>query len=106
MEFACTGCGSCCKRIGQFKDKFKALNFPYDVNDKGWCTMLDEKTNQCKVYDNRPDICSVKKTYHTFFEQSGLTEKEYYQLNVKMCNGYIKEDKLDDKYLIDEKIYV
>lgn len=104
MEFNCSSCGACCKRIGALKDKFKELNFPYDVNEKGWCTMLDEN-NKCKVYNNRPDICSMEKMFYSVFQKSGMTKKQTYLENTKMCNQYIKEDKLDDKYLLNEKIY-
>lgn len=104
MEFNCSGCGACCKRIGLLKDKFKELNFPYSVNDKGWCEMLDENNN-CKVYNTRPDICNMKTMYEKYFTKLGYTEKKTYKLNAEMCNLYIKEDKLDEKYLLDEKIY-
>lgn len=104
MNFNCSGCGACCKRIGPLKDKFKELNFPYKVNEKGWCEMLDEN-NKCKVYDNRPDICSVEKTFYSIFQKEGMTKKETYLQNTKLCNQYIREDKLDEKYLLDEKIY-
>lgn len=102
MSFGCTGCGACCKRIGQFKEKFEELNFPYDADEKGWCTMLDPVTNKCKVYDNRPDICSVEKTYHMLFEKSGINKKDYYNANAKICNRYIEEDQLDKKYLVNQ----
>lgn len=104
MKFNCSGCGSCCKRIGLIKDKFKEINFPYDVNEKGWCTMLDEN-NKCKVYDNRPDVCNMEKIFYAELSKSGMTKKEAYILNTRLCNQYIREDKLDEKYLLDEKIY-
>lgn len=103
MEFNCSGCGACCKRIGLLKDKFKEFNFPYKVNEKGWCEMLDEN-NKCKVYENRPQICNVDKMYSVFMKM-GMTKKEYYVENTKMCNLYIREDKSDEKYLLDEKFY-
>lgn len=104
MDFNCSSCGACCKRIGWYKDKFKELNFPYKVNEKGWCEMLDEN-NKCKVYNNRPDICSVEKTFYNFIEKQGITQKEAYLQQTKFCNKYIKEDKLDKKYLLDESKY-
>ena len=104
MKFECSGCGACCKRIGLVKDKFKELNFPYQVNEKGWCEMLGED-NKCKVYDNRPDLCNMKAMFNQFFKKQGLTEKEAYLMNTKLCNQYIKEDRLDEKYLLDENIY-
>lgn len=104
MKFNCSSCGACCKRIGLLKDKFKELNFPYDVNEKGWCTMLDEN-NKCKVYENRPVICSVEKTFDMYIEKMGMTRMQAYLSQAKSCNQFIKEDKLHEKYLIDEKVY-
>lgn len=104
MKFNCSGCGACCKRMGLIKDRFKELNFPYDVNEKGWCTMLDEN-NKCKVYNNRPEICNIENMFHKLYKPLGITQKQAYLENTKICNHWIKEDKLDEKYLLDETIY-
>ena len=73
----CNCCGSCCKKIyvqsskGVIKDKnelekLKLLHRFYTyLNVIGEdeiglifeCTQLDEKTNLCKIHDDRPDIC-------------------------------------------------
>lgn len=90
--------------MGLVKDKFKELNFPYQVNDKGWCEMLDEN-NKCKVYENRPDICSIEKSFYNIFKKTGMTMKETYLMNARLCNDMITQDKLDPKYLVDEKLY-
>jgi Fe-S-cluster containining protein len=103
MEFNCSGCGACCKRIGLQKDKFKELNFPYAVNEKGWCEMLDEN-NKCKVYDNRPEICRMDKTYDNYFSKL-MTRAEYYTVNTKLCNQFMKEDGADSVLLLDENQY-
>lgn len=103
MNFNCSGCGACCRRIGLIHRELKLLNFPYNVNEKGWCEMLGED-NKCKVYNNRPEICSVEKTFHKFLEKT-MTQKEAYLKQTQSCNKFIKEDKLDEKYLLDEKIY-
>lgn len=105
MNFNCSSCGACCKRIGLLKDKFKELNFPYDVNEKGWCTMLDEN-NKCKVYNTRPAICNMETMFYSALAPLGMTKKEAYIANTKLCNQYIKEDKLDAKYLLNEQSYL
>lgn len=103
MEFNCSSCGACCKRIGAVRDKFKELNFPYDVNEKGWCKMLGED-NRCKVYENRPDICRIAKTFDNFFSKT-MTKAEYYTMNTKLCNEWMREDGIDKKFLLDENKY-
>lgn len=104
MDFNCSGCGACCKRIGLVQDKFKELNFPYQVNEKGWCEMLDEN-NKCKVYDNRPDICNIEKMSVKLKDVLKMTQREFYKKNTELCNSMINEDKLDKKYLMNETIY-
>lgn len=103
MDFICSGCGSCCKRIGLVRDKFEELNFPYGVDEKGWCEMLGQD-NKCKVYDTRPDICRTNKTFDNFFSKT-MTKSQYYTMNTKLCNEWMKEDETDKKYLLDENIY-
>lgn len=104
MNFNCSGCGACCKRMGLLKDKFKELNFPYQVNEKGWCEMLDEN-NKCKVYATRPDICNGETMFYKVIEKTGMTMKELYLKQTILCNQMIEHDKLDKKYLLNEKIY-
>lgn len=103
MDFICSGCGSCCKRIGLVKDKFKQVNFPYQVNEKGWCEMLGED-NKCKVYNNRPDICRMEKTFYNFFSKQ-MSQAEYYTMNTKLCNKWMKEDKAEERFLLKENVY-
>ena len=50
MSWQCKKCGSCCRFV------FKT---PLDRGD-GVCKHLEEDTNLCKIYDNRPDICKVE----------------------------------------------
>lgn len=66
--------------------------------------MLGED-NKCKVYDNRPDVCSVEKMFDKFHSHTGATRKEIFKKEAQVCNSFIKEDKLDDKFLIDVNQY-
>lgn len=101
MDFGCTGCGACCKRIGTVIKEAQAVGFPYGVNEKGWCEKLGEN-GLCTVYENRPDMCKIEKAFE---QQIGKTKKEVYLENAKACNTYIREDKLDEKFLVNEKQY-
>ena len=99
MKFACSSCGACCKRIGAVKEKFKELNFPYQVNEEGVCEMLGED-NKCKVYESRPDVCRTDKVYENFFEEQ-MTKLEYYKENAKGCNEFMQEDGMDKMFFVD-----
>ena len=103
VKFICSGCGACCRRIGLVRDKFEELNFPYQVNEKGWCEMLGEN-NECKVYETRPEVCRTNKTYDNFFSKA-MTRAEYYTMNTELCNKWMSEDKMDEKFILDEGTY-
>jgi len=76
--FKCDKCGECCRNVGRTKELIE-----YDRGD-GICKFLDEKTNLCKIYENRPLICRVDDMYKEYFYKY-LTKDEYYELNLKAC---------------------
>lgn len=105
-SFPCSGCGACCKRIDKIEEflesqgveKGDKLYFPHKHDETGRCEMLQED-NTCKVYEDRPLICNVDKLRY----MSGMSKKKFYALNISACNVMIKEDGLDEKYLINVK---
>ena len=106
IEFSCTGCGACCRRVGKILPelKDKGIPFPYEAKEDGSCEMLGED-NKCKVYDNRPDICIVEKQYKKVWKPKGVSRKEAFLQEAKICNIFVEEDGLDDKYKVDENLY-
>src|SRR3989304_3649866 len=99
--FGCTMCGACCRRVGLVINKLKEKwNFPYDVKENGECEKLIDK--KCSVYENRPDICRIDKMMQ---QTTTINKKEYYYATTKKCNDFIKEDRMGEKFLIDEKQY-
>lgn len=90
MNFPCTQCGACCRRVGKFKD------FPEPVKEDGSCAHLKED-NTCAIYENRPLICRVEYLYSYF---APLTPEEYIQENIKACNRMIEEDGLDLRFIL------
>lgn len=74
MEFNCSGCGLCCKKVGQaVKAARVALRkgnidlrtktvatFPFKTSPEGACSKLDEN-GKCSIYETRPDVCRVDK---------------------------------------------
>jgi len=105
MKFDCSGCGSCCKRVGKSMELLKQIGFPYGTKEDGMtCEKLTED-NKCSVYRNRPDACNVDMMFYRVHSHSGKTKKEVFLNEAKICNSFIEEDKLDKKYLINLKQY-
>ena len=95
LKFQCTECGACCKDV-------ERLGMP--AREDGSCIYLNDD-NRCDIYEIRPTICSVDKTFNVLKKQNvipaDLTLKEFYIISNKECNKMIKKDKLNKKYLID-----
>jgi len=91
--FPCSGCGLCCQNISTIKELKD-----YDLGN-GTCRYFNRKTNECEIYDNRPDICRIDKMfnmkYHKYF-----TLEEFYIENAKVCND------LQNKYGLNESFRI
>jgi hypothetical protein len=58
----------------------------YDYhNGDGVCRYLDQKNLQCKIYEHRPIICNVEKSYEFYFNAK-FSEDEYLKMNYKGCD--------------------
>jgi len=77
-NFFCDKCGLCCKNIKGIKELKE-----FDRGD-GICKYLNEKTNLCEIYENRPLICRVDEMYEKYFYKF-YSKEEYYQLNYNAC---------------------
>lgn len=88
MNFPCTKCGACCKR------SYLLPFFIYTNSKTGICSKLEN--NLCSIYYQRPDICKIKLPIG--FKG---TLKEYYKITAMFCNKFIKEDKMNNNYLVD-----
>jgi len=96
MKFQCSSCGACCRRAGQ-------LGLMPQRED-GACLYLDEN-NRCKIYETRPDICRVDVMAERNRKSLNLTKKAYFKLANQVCNSWIKEDGMDESYLINVEAY-
>lgn len=104
LQFPCSSCGICCRKIGTVIDEYRRNNnFPYNVKADGSCEMLMDD-NRCKVYENRPDCCSIKKIYENNVRHT-MTRKEFYYQNSLVCNKWMEEEKADKSLRIDLKYY-
>jgi Fe-S-cluster containining protein len=103
-SFPCTGCGACCKRINNLEahivkdDPEHMLYFPYSWDENGVCENLNLEDNSCNVYETRPTMCNIDKMFQ--FVQNGMSKKEYYNVNIFLCNKMIEEDGLDEKFKV------
>jgi len=99
MEFPCTKCGCCCRKIERLKaylsdDILDPFYFPYKI--EGGCEML--RDNLCSVYEKRPLLCNIMKLikFHLdkadFCGHKTLTEKEYVNLQIGYCNAMMNEE--------------
>ena len=94
MIFPCTKCGACCRRAH--------LVQPFLWGDciHGGCIMLSAD-NLCEVYKSRPLICNIEKSKELLYPDKDMSK--HYKDSAEICNRFIKEDGMDEKYLIDMK---
>lgn len=112
MSFPCTGCGLCCKRAGVAVLKARELiaagtvdayvqevaDFPYDFDSAGACLKLQDD-NSCAVYNDRPNICSVDKTWERYHSKH-ISKENYYLSSVALCNAMIKDAGLSENFYL------
>ena len=84
-RFPCTLCGACCRHIGKIAE---LADFD---NGNGICKHLDETTNTCTIYANRPKICRVDAMFETF--ANSYSRQEFYALNLKACQILRQKNK-------------
>lgn len=89
MEFQCSKCGACCRRAGKWGIM--------PQREDGACIHLSED-NTCKIYDTRPEICRVEKMAE---RNTKMSKVEYYKYSNSICNEWIKEDGIDERFLIN-----
>jgi Fe-S-cluster containining protein len=91
--FPCTGCGLCCQNIATVKELKE-----FDLGN-GVCKFFDIKTNNCMIYESRPDICKVDKMFNIKYNNE-FSKKEFYKLNAKVCNDIQEKYHLNISYRI------
>lgn len=98
MEFGCTGCGICCRKLGEVFAKVRTLpepwqkeiaEFPYPLTATGACSML--VNNRCKVYKKRPVLCNVNSMHEKYFPK--MDKKAYFDAAGRECNAMMDKAK-------------
>lgn len=90
--FNCERCGACCRTVGK-TELGKHLALP-----NGICKYLNQKTNLCTIYKDRPIYCNVDKYYEKYLFDK-ISKQEFYDMNKKECDKLQKLMKLYNLYL-------
>ena len=113
VKFECSSCGACCRNTAKTVAEAKAkiakgdtnkllaavADFPFGTNEDGSCEKLVD--GKCSVYNDRPTICNVEKSFEIF--GAGMTKRGYFSMQGACCNYLIKFNKLGDELLVKEK---
>ena len=76
--FNCEQCGCCCRNIGKvFWAKSMALS-------NGICKYLNQETNLCIIYKDRPIFCNVDAFYEKYLKNN-MPINEFYAKNKSEC---------------------
>jgi Fe-S-cluster containining protein len=103
MDYPCTGCSQCCRRIQAVLEMSHdhpviqelVHRFPYQSRQDGSCEMLTTE-GRCSVYDSRPLLCNIQLGAKLL----KMDEQEWYRLNQLGCNEMIREAGLDESFLV------
>ncbi|NOL49261.1 YkgJ family cysteine cluster protein [Pelistega europaea] len=80
--FPCTACGKCCRHV----DKSELTSFL--SRGDGVCQFLDEKTNLCTIYEQRPLVCRVEDYYREYLMDK-IGWDEFVKLNLEVCKDLL-----------------
>lgn len=87
--FPCTSCGLCCRRVSD------SLETQVLDRGDGVCHFLNEKTNLCDIYEQRPLVCRVQEYYIENYRHK-ISWKKFVDINVQICF------KLQDENLVTD----
>lgn len=116
MNYPCTGCGLCCVNAGKAVLGARQLiaagvfdnnpyvrelaEFPFHFTADGACENL-APDHSCRVYDARPDICNIERTWYKYHSEA-MSLKQYYSQSIDVCNMMMTDAGIDKKYLIND----
>ena len=82
--FPCERCGCCCRRVGEV---FFARHM---AKPDGVCKYLDEATNLCTIYNERPIFCRVDELYEKNLSDK-ISREDFYRINKEVCKKFQAE---------------
>ena len=79
--FPCERCGACCRKIGE------APMTRHMAKDNGVCKYLNEVTNLCMIYPDRPITCRVDEFYEQCYKDK-MSREEFYSIHKELCQKF------------------
>lgn len=76
--FPCIACGQCCRNV-----HLSPLT-NYLSRGDGVCQYLDEDSNLCSIYEERPLVCKVEEYYQNYLVHK-VSWKAFVELNIEHC---------------------
>lgn len=92
-SFPCSQCGLCCQHVNY------AVETQFLDRGDGTCKHYDESSKGCSIYEKRPEICRVDKSYELNYKNL-YTWDEYIELNLKVCTELQERNKNLDASII------
>jgi len=80
-QFSCNQCGLCCVDVTN-------VDLPSKEKSKE-CLFLNQDRS-CRIYDMRPDFCSVNRSYHLNNENMNIME--WHNINYRSCDKLKMEE--------------
>lgn len=77
--FPCFRCGACCLNISS------APEISSWATKDGSCRYYDANKHECTIYDRRPTICNVWKTYKQSYEEKDTSWDDFVYTNMLNC---------------------
>lgn len=58
----------------------------------GVCKFLDQDTNLCTIYEDRPLICRVDDLYNEVQLSKSISKRDWHRVNEKICKKLQEEE--------------
>lgn len=76
--YICEKCGLCCMQVSK-----SPIYAELDRGD-GICYYFNSETKLCSIYNKRPTLCNISKSYEVYFKDQ-MSKDDYYRLNYESC---------------------
>lgn len=78
-KFPCFRCGACCLDVSGVEEISS-----WATRD-GACRYYDAEKHECTIYDRRPTVCNVWKTYRQSYEKQNVSWDDFVYTNMLNC---------------------
>ena len=91
-KFDCSKCGLCCRCLNR-NPIFRELGMD---PGNGICRFLDQETNLCTIYEDRPLICRVDDLYEETQLREKMSKSDWHEINKEVCEKLQQEMQIDN----------